>query len=171
MKRPKDGPTQVTLRRVTADMVRREKDQFERDKEQHRQEAREAEARRKQQEVEMAEQRKEAEEKRKAAANSRPKDVPIPDDATDVEVDDFFKSLTFQSKSSRASLVGYYRDELKKRGWEAATKSDPLVTGYARYKKGDASLTININALPGKPTTVKIRTREVEWENPPARTP
>src|SRR5262249_55866159 len=62
MKRPKDGLTQVTLRRVTADMVRREKEQFERDKEKNRQEALEAEAREKQREMKMEERRKEAEE-------------------------------------------------------------------------------------------------------------
>lgn len=171
MKRPKNGPTEVMLRRVTAEMVRREKEQLEKDKEKSRQEALEAEAREKQLELKMAERRKEAEEKKKAAANSRPKDIPVPDDATDVVADDFFKSLTFHSKANRAKLVGYYQDELKKRGWEAAVRSDPLVTGYMRYKKGEAEVTVNIDASKGKPTTVKISTRNVDWENPPARTP
>src|SRR4029079_22778 len=107
----------------------------------------------------------------KAAVNSRPKDIPIPDDATDVVADDFFKSLTFQSKSNRRTLVGYYQDELKKRGWEAAVKSDPLVTGYMRYKKGEAEVMVNIDTTKGKPTTVKISTRNVAWEKPPAKTP
>lgn len=171
MKRLKGRPTEVMLRRVTAEMVRREKEQLEKDMEKGRQEALEAEAREKQLEKKMEEKRKEAEEKKKAAANSRPKDIPIPDDATNVVADDFFKSLTFQSKSNRRTLVGYYQDELKKRGWEAAVKSDPLVTGYMRYKKGEAEVMVNIDATKGKPTTVKISTRNVDWENPPAKTP
>jgi hypothetical protein len=171
MKRPKDGPTEVTVRHVSADMVRREKEQFEKDKEKNRQNALKAEELRKKREAKMAEKRKEAEEKKKAAANSRPKDIPIPDDATDVVADDFFKSLTFNSKASRARLVGYYQDELKKRGWEAAVRSDPLVTGYMRYKKGEAEVMVNIDASKGKPSKVKLSTREVEWEIPPDKTP
>ena len=147
-------------------MVRREKEQLEKDKEKYRQEALKAEARRKQREIEMAEKRKEEAEKREAAKKSRPKDVPIPDDATDVVADDFFKKLTFQSESSRATLVGYYHDELKKRGWQEAAKTDPLVTGYARFKKGEAELTIQLDAKKGKPTKVELSTRDVEWEIP-----
>src|SRR5205814_8229385 len=47
----------------------------------------------------------------------RPKDLPLPDDAEDVEFTENTKTVRFKSPSSIPELVDYYRDELKKSGW------------------------------------------------------
>ena len=40
------------------------------------------------------------------------------------------------------------------------------MTGYSSYKKGEAEVTIQLDVKKGKPTTVTLSTREVEWEIP-----
>lgn len=166
MKRPADMPTSVVLRRVTPEMLRKEELAEARARERAQKQRVEQEARRKQREMKLAASKKAAEEKKIASLKARPRDIPIPEDATDVVADTFFNRLTFFCPSDRATIYGFYRDELKRRGWTEQVKSSPLVTGYARFGKGKASLTVTITPRRGKTTEVQLSTRSVEWDLP-----
>ncbi|WP_182865071.1 hypothetical protein [Stieleria mannarensis] len=93
-----------------------------------------------------------------------PKELPIPDDATDLEYSDFFETVEFKSPSDLKTTQQYLVQELEKRNW----KKDATTMDFAHYvsmtfSQKKSSLTVNLTAEDDG-CEVEFRTKGMQWD-------
>ena len=94
----------------------------------------------------------------------RPQDIPVPEDATNVNYDDFFQRIEFEHKSSFKEMVEYYKTKLPEKTWTKSGEDSVRSESAALLRKsGKASLVIRIEAK-DEGCTVEIGTKGMSWD-------
>ncbi|WP_145389074.1 hypothetical protein [Stieleria neptunia] len=93
-----------------------------------------------------------------------PKELPIPDDATELEYSDFFETVEFRTPSDLKTVQKYLVEELEKRNWQ----KDKTTMDFAHYVSMDfsqkkSSLTVNLRAQE-EGCEVEFRTEGMQWD-------
>lgn len=93
-----------------------------------------------------------------------PKDLPLPQDATELEYDDFFESIEFKSPSSVKALTEYLTKELSERKWTEGAREFDLET-FVRLKFTNSKSSLDIDIRAGDAgSEVAIRTKGMQWD-------
>ncbi|MFO0883856.1 MAG: hypothetical protein U0894_06680 [Pirellulales bacterium] len=94
----------------------------------------------------------------------RPEDIPIPENALELEYDDFFQRIEFKHKLSLKELVDFYSSKLPEKVW-AKSGEDSVRDSSATLvrKSGKAKLTITIDAE-DEASEVEIKTTGMSWD-------
>ena len=93
-----------------------------------------------------------------------PQDVPIPEDATDVEYKDVVEWIRFNSPSDLKSVVSFLSTELEKRRWvKEATVFDLANFVRLKYTYDKSTLEIDVRSNDAG-SEVWIRTKGMQWD-------
>nr|WP_095740453.1 hypothetical protein [Rhodopirellula sp. SM50] len=93
-----------------------------------------------------------------------PKELPIPDDATDLDYSDFFETVEFKTSSDLKTVQKYLIEELEKRNWtkdKTTMDFDHYVSMNFSQKK--SSLKVNLTAEDDG-CEVEFRTEGMQWD-------
>ena len=94
----------------------------------------------------------------------RPQDIPVPEDAANVNYDDFFQRIEFEHKSSFKEMVEYYNTKLPEKTWAKSGEDSVRSESAALSRKsGKASLVIRIEAKE-EGCSVEIKTKGMSWD-------
>lgn len=94
----------------------------------------------------------------------RPKDLPIPKDATDVEYVDFFQWIKFKSPSNVKTVADFLSKELAEKKWtKTKTSFDTEALVMVDFTHGKSSLTIDVRS-DDTGSTVTISTEGMNWD-------
>lgn len=93
-----------------------------------------------------------------------PKDLPIPDEATAIEYEDFFESIEFKTPSNLKTVVKFLTEEFKKRKWTKASTEHDLAT-FVRmtFTKQKSTVVIDVRAEDSG-CEVEFRTKGMNWD-------
>jgi hypothetical protein len=91
------------------------------------------------------------------ASGAPPEDIPVPDNAEDLQVVGFMGMITFSSSDSPEAVADYYQAEMPNNGWTESSVDEMGGMYSLEYTKGDrtASLLINPDSETGQ-TSVLI---------------
>ena len=91
------------------------------------------------------------------AAGQPPEDIPVPDNAEELQVIDFMGMITFLSPDSPQEVADYYKTEMPSNGWNEISADEMAGMSSLEYSKGDrtASFLISTDQETGK-TSVLI---------------
>ncbi|MDV6029981.1 MAG: hypothetical protein F9B45_07710 [Phycisphaera sp. RhM] len=93
-----------------------------------------------------------------------PKELPIPDDATEIEYSDFFETVEFKTSSDLETVQKYLIEELEKRNWtkdKTTMDFDHYVSMNFSQKK--STLKVNLTAEEDG-CEVEFRTEGMQWD-------
>jgi hypothetical protein len=91
------------------------------------------------------------------ASSALPEDIPLPDDAADVN--NMFGMITFTSAKTPEEVAGYYKAEMPKNGWTESSSQDMMGMFVAEYSKDGRTLNLMINTDDSGKTSVLITTQ------------
>jgi hypothetical protein len=93
------------------------------------------------------------------SSGAPPEDIPLPDDAEELQVIGFMGMITFQSSKSPEEIARFYQAEMPNNGWTQVSAYETGGTLNQEYGKGErrASLVIKTDSDTGK-TSVLITT-------------
>jgi len=94
----------------------------------------------------------------------RPEDLPIAEDAKDVEYEDFFQRIEYRSSLSPERLASFYAEKLDPKTWTKST-DDTVAADDVRLERtsGKASVTVTVRK-DGDASVVKIATKGMVWD-------
>lgn len=94
----------------------------------------------------------------------RPQDLPIPEDAKELEYDDFFQRIEFQSATPVERLGEFYVGKLDAKTW-SKSGADVVTADVVQLQRtsGAASVTVSIRQ-DGDVSEVKISTKGMAWD-------
>jgi hypothetical protein len=91
-------------------------------------------------------------------------DLPMPEDATDVERKKLVEHLNYKSPSSVTKVTEFLVQKLEGDGWESdGSDLKNAQTAILNRKKGDAELTIFVKT-DGTGTKVNMMTKGLNWD-------
>jgi hypothetical protein len=93
------------------------------------------------------------------SSGAPPEDIPVPDDAQELQVVAFMGMITFRSPRSPQEIADFYRAEMPNNGWTEVSVDQTGGTQTLEYSKGDrkASLLITTDSDTGR-TSVLVTT-------------
>ncbi len=97
-------------------------------------------------------------------AAPHPEDIPIPEDASNVEYDDFFEKIEYQHADTPEKLVEFYDSKLIPPTW-SKSKEDRADedSGFLQRESGTASIVIRID-VEDEESVVSISTKGMSWD-------
>ncbi|MBL8817465.1 MAG: hypothetical protein JNL58_15675 [Planctomyces sp.] len=94
----------------------------------------------------------------------RPETIPIPEDASDVEYDDFFERIEFKHEDTPEELIEFYASKLIPPTWNKSTEDRADEgSGYLVRESGKASVSIRIE-VEDEESVVTISTEGMSWD-------
>ncbi len=94
----------------------------------------------------------------------RPETIPIPEDASDVEYDDFFEKIEFKHEDTPEELIEFYASKLIPPTWNKSTEDRADEdSGYLVRESGKASVSIRIE-VEDEESVVTISTEGMSWD-------
>lgn len=93
-----------------------------------------------------------------------PKDLPLPQDASEIEYDDFFESIEFKSQSSVKELAEFLTQQLTEKNWtKVATEYDLETFVRISFAHGKSTLSVDIRDEDSG-SEVAIKTKGMQWD-------